>query len=148
MIADGTLTDTGPLFALMDARGQPAENARCHALMPVLAKPLVTTWPCFTAALYLCLQRGGWQLQNLLWSLWYDGGLRMHSLSEAETGRVAALMEKYQDTPMDAADASLIALAETAGYMQIFSIDSDFYVYRLADGTALEVVPGPMSKGR
>ncbi len=48
----------------------------------------------------------------------------------------------------DTADASLVALAETAGYTRIFSIDSDFYVYRLADSTALEVVPGPMQKGR
>ncbi len=57
-------------------------------------------------------------------------------------------MEQYRDRPMDLADASLVALAETAGYTRIFSIDSDFYVYRLADGSALEVVPGPMSKGR
>lgn len=27
-------------------------------------------------------------------------------------------------------------------------INSDFYVYRLADGSTLEVVPGPMPKGR
>ena len=45
---------------------------------------------------------------------------------------------------MDLADASLVALAETRGDGRVFSIDSDFYVCRLADGTALEVVPGPM----
>ena len=48
----------------------------------------------------------------------------------------------------DTADALLIALAEAAGYTRIFSIDSDFYAYRLADRTVLEVVPGPMKKGR
>jgi predicted nucleic acid-binding protein len=57
-------------------------------------------------------------------------------------------MAQYQDKPMDLADASLVALAETVGYTRIFSIDSDFYVYRLVDGTALEVMPGPMKKGR
>jgi len=61
---------------------------------------------------------------------------------------MAALMEQYADRPMDLADASLIALAEAAGYTRIFSIDSDFYVYRLANGTALEVVPGPPNRGR
>jgi len=58
-------------------------------------------------------------------------------------------METYNDMPMDLAGASLIALAEARGYQRVFSIDSDFYVYRLVDGSALEVVPGPMSaRGR
>jgi len=63
-------------------------------------------------------------------------------------GKTAVQMPKLLGYPMDTADASLIALAETAGYTRIFSIDSDFYVYRLANETALEVVPGPMQKGR
>ena len=147
-LQDDTLTDTGPLFALVDAKGQPDQNARCRLLLPALAKPLVTTWPCFTETIYLCLQRNGWPQQNLLWDLWRDGAVRIHSTSEQETARIAELMDQYRDKPMDLADASLITLAETAGYTRIFSIDSDFYVYRLADGMALEVVPGPMSKGR
>jgi len=57
-------------------------------------------------------------------------------------------MEQYAGRPMDLADASLIALAEAEEYGRIFSINSDFYVYRLADGTALEVVPGPMGRAR
>jgi len=32
---------------------------------------------------------------------------------------------------MDLADASLVATAETLGIRQIFTLDSDFYVYRL-----------------
>lgn len=143
---EGTLTDTGPLFALVDAKGQPDQNARCRTLLPSLAIPLVTTWPCFTEALYLCLQRGQWPVQNLLWDLWRDAAVRIHSPSERETARIAELMEQYRDRPMDLADASLIALAETAGYTRIFSIDSDFYIYRLADGPALQVVPGTLNK--
>ena len=57
-------------------------------------------------------------------------------------------MAQYQDRPMDLADASLVALAEAQGYTRIFSIDSDFYIYRLADGTALEVLPGPTAVQR
>jgi predicted nucleic acid-binding protein len=51
-----------------------------------------------------------------------------------------ALMAKYQNVPMDAADASLVAVAESRGFRRLFSIDSDFYIYRLADGSVLEVV--------
>lgn len=40
------------------------------------------------------------------------------------------LMEQYHDTPMDLADASLVATAETLNLTRIFTMDSDFYVYR------------------
>ena len=74
--------------------------------------------------------------------------LRLHAPTSAETTRTFELMEQYKDRPMDLADASLVALAEAKGYTRIFSIDSDFYIYRLADGAALEVVPGPMTTKR
>ena len=49
-------------------------------------------------------------------------------------------MAKYSDTPMDLADASLVATAETLGLRQVFTLDKDFYLYRLADGSVLEVI--------
>ena len=42
------------------------------------------------------------------------------------------LMRTYQNVPMDLADASLIAVAESRGIFQLFTLDSDFYIYRLA----------------
>lgn len=139
----GTLTDTGPLYALVDEDGQAQNFARCDALLPLLDFPLVTTWPCLAEAMYLCGQSGGWRRQKRLWETVTRGLLRLHALSEIETLRMAALMETYADTPMDLADASLVAVAETMALTRIFSLDSDFYIYRLADGSALEVVPGP-----
>ena len=50
------------------------------------------------------------------------------------------LMEKYEDTPMDLADASLVAAAETLGLKRIFTLDSDFYVYRINDKDAFDVI--------
>jgi hypothetical protein len=50
-------------------------------------------------------------------------------------------MGRHQDTPMDLADASLVVVAESHALHRVFTTDSDFYVYRLADGSALEVVP-------
>ena len=83
-------------------------------------------------------------MQALIADLIIAGILRLHVPSDEETLRTLELMKMYRDKPMDLADASLVALAETEGYTRIFSIDSDFYVYRLADGSALEVVPGPL----
>ncbi len=51
-----------------------------------------------------------------------------------------ALMKTYGDTPMDLADASLVAVAESLDIRQIFSLDSHFYIYRLMNGSVLNVV--------
>ncbi len=41
---------------------------------------------------------------------------------------------------MDLADASLVAAAERLSIRHIFTIDSDFYIYRFRDGTAFEIL--------
>lgn len=145
---EGTLTDTGPLFAMVDPQGQPAQFTRCTALFAALAMPLVTTWPCLAEVMYLTGREDGWNMQQFIAEYVVTETLRLHTPTKQETARILQLMEQYADRPMDLADASLIALAEAQGYTRIFSIDSDFCVYRLADGSALEVVPGPIPKGR
>jgi predicted nucleic acid-binding protein len=54
---------------------------------------------------------------------------------------MAELMDKYRDLPMDLADASLVAVADLLGMRTIFSLDKDFHIYRLHDGSALTIVP-------
>lgn len=133
------LTDTGPLVALVN-RNDP-HHAPCLTVLKRLpAAPLVTTWPCFTEAMYLGYRAGGFPAQAALWLFRTTGRLLIHDLADQEIARMQALMENYKDTPMDLADASLVAAAESLNLTRIFTVDSDFYVYRLADGTALEVV--------
>lgn len=135
-----TLTDTGPLVALLDA--DDSSHAACMAAARRLPTgPLVTTWICFTEAMYLLGSVGGYRYQVTLWALRATGRLILHDLTVAEADRMAALMAQYRDTPMDLADASLVAVAESLRLRRVFTIDSDFYVYRLADGSALEVLP-------
>lgn len=55
--------------------------------------------------------------------------------------RMNTLMKKYQDTPMNSTDASLVSVADNLKLKQIFTIDSDFFVYRLADGSEFEIIP-------
>jgi predicted nucleic acid-binding protein len=69
--------------------------------------------------------------------------LQFYALSEIELGRMRLLMEKYKDTPMDLADASLVAAAESLDSPRIFTLDSDFYIYRFRDKGAFEVIPSP-----
>ncbi len=134
-----TLTDTGPLVALLD------EDDDLHAPCVTASRrlpmePMLTTWPYFTEAMYLLGEVGGHRYQVRLWALRSSGELLLHDLTPPEIDRMRTLMEKYRDTPMDLADASLVVTAESRSLTRIFTVDSDFYVYRLADGTALEVV--------
>jgi predicted nucleic acid-binding protein len=39
------------------------------------------------------------------------------------------------------ADASLVAAAETLNMKRIFSLDSDFYIYRLPGNIGFDVIP-------
>lgn len=133
------LTDAGPLVAILD-QDDPA-HAACIAVARRIPDPLLTTWACFTEAMYLLGRLGGYRYQSALWRLRASAPVLFHDLTSDEVDRMETLMEKNRDTPMDLADASLIAVAQSRSLRRIFTIDSDFYVYRLADGSALEVIP-------
>lgn len=134
-----TLTDAGPLFVLFNRKDPSYE--RCKTVLPLVPGPLLTTWPCFTEAMYLLGRDLGYRAQDELLAYVADGLLRIHLQTEDDCHRMPALMSKYQDAPMDLADASLVVAAETLGLRRVFTLDRHFYAYRLADGSALEVVP-------
>lgn len=135
-----TFTDTGPLVALVN-KNDPNHTRCVTATRHLLAGPLVTTWPCFTEAMYLLFQAGGYPAQAELWRWRAAGRLVLRDLTGGEVDRMAALMDKYRDRPMDLADASLVTAVERLGLRRVFTLDSDFHVYRLADGSALDCVP-------
>jgi predicted nucleic acid-binding protein len=83
----------------------------------------------------------GWKGQETLWQFLERGALRLHIPTDSEIKRMRVLMEKYGDTPMDLADASLVAIAESQGLQRIFTFDNDFRIYRINGTTAFEVLP-------
>lgn len=133
------LCDTGPLVALLDA--DDVHHARCMTALSSLSGPLITTWPCLTEAMHFLGKARGWQAQSALWQFVWRDVLQVQSADEKQMRRIAELMAQYRDTPMDLADASLVAAAETLGATKIFTLDSDFFVYRLGNGAALAIVP-------
>ena len=135
-----TLTDASILVALVDKR-QAAIHTRCQSALSTLPSPLLTTWPCFTEAMYLVSQTGGWPMKKLLWDFVKVGALRFYSLTDADADRMQGLMEQCRDTPMDLADASLVAAAEILGQKRIFTLDSHFYIYQRNGHDPFEVVP-------
>ncbi len=135
-----TLTDAGALIALIDA--DEPDHERCKSALEVIRLPMLTTWPAFTEVMYLLGRAGGWRGQEALWQLVRRDDLLIATPSPAATERTARLMERYNDRPMDLADATLVALAEERGLTRIFTLDDDFHIYRIAGRRRFEVVPG------
>ena len=133
-----TLTDAGPLVALIDADEE--DHEACAVAVTRLVMPLVTTWPAFTEAMYLLSRAGGARGCSALWALVATRRLELAELSADAVERSAVLMAKYAYLPMDLADATLVALAEELGRTLIFTLDSDFEVYRLHDRRPFDVV--------
>ncbi len=134
-----TLTDAGPLIALIDA--DEPDHARCLEALDQLRLPLLTTWPAFTEAMYLLGRAAGWKGQRALWQWVLQDHLVVAAPTEAALARAAHLMETYADRPMDLADATLVALAEERETARIFTLDADFHVYRHKGRRRFEVVP-------
>ena len=133
------LTDTGPIVALINADDQFHEQ--CDKLLNSLPPvPLLTTQICFTEAMYLLGSVGNFRYQNALWDWYKAKRLELHNSTPEEFLRMYELMQQYEDTPMDLADASLVAAAECLGINRIFALDTDFFVYRLEDGSALDII--------
>ncbi|WP_216087104.1 type II toxin-antitoxin system VapC family toxin [Stanieria cyanosphaera] len=106
-----------------------------------LRQRMLTTWCCYTEAMYFAGRLGGWLAQEYLWRLAETNALDVHSPTPNEQARMRSLMKKYQNVPMDLADASLVALAETRGISTIFTLDKDFFIYRWNDTNVFNVVP-------
>ena len=79
----------------------------------------------------LLLHRLGSQAQQQFLEGADAGAFQLHSNPPQEFHLMLQLMQKYQDQPMDLADASLVLLAEHLGHGRIPSTDQrDFETYR------------------
>jgi uncharacterized protein len=136
-----TLVDAGPLVALIDSRED--DHRRCVVALESLSLPLVTTWSAFTEAMHLVRRGGGWPAQRALWKLVLNQDLEVAEQPAKASTRIAKLMERYADRPMDLADATLVTLAEELDEKRIFTLDSDFGIYRIHGRARFELLPQP-----
>lgn len=124
---------------MIDA-GEP-DHEICRGALADLTGPMLITWPVFTEAMYLLGDADGWKAQKALWVLLLRGDLEIIELGEETVARSRLLMEKYSDTPMSLADASLVAAAEHLGLKRVFTLDSDFDVYRFRGRQLFDKIP-------
>lgn len=135
-----TICDASALIALINKSDR--NHDRCVNALPGLSAPLVTTWSCFTETMHLLGHYGGWQAQQKLWHYLTDEILTIHFHDRTERNRMEELMAQYRDIPMDLGDASLVVTAETLKQSVIFTLDRDFYIYRLPNNQSFQVIPG------
>ena len=136
-----TLMDTGPLIAILDTKDKHHEY--CARTIVTLNCRFHSTIAVITEAMYVLHERGGWRAQNGLWQIINQGDLLLEHPSERELLRMEELMSKYNDRPMDFADASLVALAERLSLTKIFTVDrNDFSTYRIGRKTPFTII-GP-----
>ena len=68
-----TLTDTGPLVALLD-RNDPNHLLCVEAAGKLSRGAMLTTWPCFTEAMYLLYRAGAFPAPDRPRTLWLGAG--------------------------------------------------------------------------
>lgn len=132
------LIDAGPLVALLD-RSDDWHEEIVEALKRI-QDPLVSVWPVLVEAMYLL--SFSWRAQKALWELIETGTVHLLPLEMADIAPIKSLMEKYQDLPMDMADAALVRIAEREGIRRILTLDHrDFSVYRFARKGSFTLLP-------
>lgn len=132
------LIDAGPLVALLD-RSDDRHEEVIEALKRI-QDPLVSVWPALVEAMYLL--SFSWRAQKALWELIETGTVHLLHLEMTDIAPMKSLMEKYQDLPMDMADAALVRIAEREGIRRILTLDHrDFSVYRFARKGSFTLLP-------
>lgn len=120
------LIDAGPLIALFDRSDK--YHIKAISFLKTLERGLITTWPVITETSHMLSFSTRAQANFLEWI--ERGGLKIYEMEHDHISRLSELTKRYDDVPMDLADASLIVVSEIKGIHQIASIDSDFYNYR------------------
>jgi len=137
-VEDELLLDTGAFVALVD-RDEKLHD-ECVAALEKWIGHVVTTEAVLTETLYLV--GPDWRAQKIGLEFILRGAFQLVPPSAKSLRRVAVLMERYRNVPMDFADATLVALGEELETDKVFTLDRrGFSVYRLNRNKPFRIVP-------
>ncbi|MEL6778630.1 MAG: PIN domain-containing protein [Cyanobacteria bacterium J06597_16] len=120
------IADTGVIVALLDQR-EPMHTQVVQKLVDI-APPMLTCEAVISEAWFL-LQRASRGQEGLLLLL-RRGQLEVRFDLSIELLPVLDLLERYQSVPASLADAELVRMAELYPSSSVFTLDSDFQIYR------------------
>lgn len=120
------IADSGIVAALIDKREQFHAWAKSQA--ETLPVPFLTCESVISESCFLLhhIHDG----EQTVLSYVGRGILQIDFSLAAEIQAVEKLMRKYRDVPMSLADACLVRMSELADDSAIFTLDSDFHIYR------------------
>ena len=130
------IVDTGPLVAFLD-RGE-RHHAWATERVRELQAPLLVCEPVLAEAMFLLSRMP--KAQDALFGLLENGALRIAFHFEEHVAPLRALHRKYRDRPMSLADACIVRMAELFEEHAVFTLDSDFSVYRKLAREPLELI--------
>ncbi len=136
-MAGELILDTSALVSLLD-RSQ-ADHLACVEFHRGFGGTIASTEAVLTEATHLLSRVHGGREACLAFFL--SGGAALVPTDTAALRRCAELIRRYSDRPMDFADATLVVLADELGTDTVFTLDTDFDIYRLPDGRPLRRVP-------
>jgi predicted nucleic acid-binding protein len=90
--------------------------------------PFLTCEAIITEACFLMQSKSGGKDDVL--KMLVDGVLQIDFSLADEVSEVKTLMRKYEDIPMSLADACLVRMSELIDNSVVFTLDSDFHIYR------------------
>ena len=120
------LLDTGPLVSFLAAGS--THHGWVLEQWKRLSPPLLTCEAVLTEAAFLLKREGG--DADALFALLERGVIRLGMQIDQEQADLRTLMRRYRDRPMSLADACLVRMTELYADGQVFTLDSDFLIYR------------------
>jgi predicted nucleic acid-binding protein len=130
--------DTGPWVALIDR--SEGRHIECVEWMKGFEGEIFSSESVLTEVLYLLSFSAAAQSAALDFVL--TGAVFLVPSSVESLRRVKDLLQKYQDLPMDFADASLVVLAHDLGIDQVLTFDrKHFSTYRIDKKQPFSIIP-------
>jgi predicted nucleic acid-binding protein len=135
-VKGAVLVDTGPLVAFLSAND--AYHGWVVERWQDLRPPLLTCEAVLSEAVFL-LQRKALSERGLV-ELVERGLVRLDFSLAADIAAVATLLRRYADVPMSLADACLVRMSEVYSDSRMFTLDSDFKLYRRLGRRAIAAI--------
>ena len=131
------LIDTGAILAFLDRDDQWHE--RCVSALSRLTLPLATSAAVLAEVFHLLKRSTD---PSAAWGFLRSGAVTVLPITDADLPQLEALMVRYQDRPMDFADATLVHLARRENLTTVFTVDhDDFETYRVDGTKRFRIVP-------
>lgn len=136
MIRNPIIADTGVIAAFLNPKDQWREWA--IEKWRELPAPFLTCETVITEACFLLHHTKDGE-QDIL-SLVEAGILQIDFRLSDEAKSVRSLMRKYENVPMSLADACLVRMSELVDNSSVFTLDSDFHIYRKSGKQNIDLI--------